>query len=227
MMEMRKGFLMAVLLTGVFSTATIAQTAYNLSLSATTLTASVNNGDVKAVNDNRYATNAKYWSTYQDETSLGQYAYVEMGWNTQNEIKEVRAYWGADGENILLPTDAYVAWWDGSDWQRSATLGEADSRQMSTAQTQMATTKVRLYLKSDKACGLRELQFMGYPDPSVSYEWPAYQPTLNYDFRWEYPKLAAPTKGRLPEKMNVARERHGEWWSVAVGPSPTRRWCCS
>ena len=205
-----------------FGGAASGQTSYNLSLTATSVSASVNTGNLKYINDNRYASNSRYWSSYADESSLGQYAYVELGWASQFVVREVNAYWANDNDNVMLPADAYVAWWDGQEWQRDATLGEPDSRLLSTASVDFSTSNVRLYLRSDKACGIRELQFMGYQDPAVSYEWPAYSPTLNYDFRWEYPQLSAPTKGRLPERMNVARERHGEWWSVAVGPNANK-----
>ena len=194
------------------------QTTSNLSMSATSVSASANPDDLKLINDNRYATNAKFWSSYESESSLGQYAYVEMGWDSQYIIKEVRAYWGTDDENVLLPTDAYVTWWDGQDWQQGATLGEADNRKMSSAQTDMATNRVRLYLRSDKACGLRELQYMGYQDPSVSYEWPAYSPTLFYDYRSEYPALDPPTK-MLPENNNMKGYMADGWWAVAWGPN--------
>lgn len=59
----------------------------------------------------------------------------------------------------------------------------------------------------------------GEYNPMIGYQWPTYSPTLDYDFRSEYPSLPAPTKGCLPENVNVAREVHGEWWSVAVGPN--------
>ena len=196
----------------------------NLSFTCTELSASVEpeGHAVALVKDNRYPANGKYWSSYQDAASLGQWAYVEMGWQQPQLIYEVRAYWANDNESVVLPTEAYLAWWDGSEWQRAANLSVADDRLMSTLSTELSTTRVRLYMRSDKACGVRELQVWGTLDPSVSYEWPAYNPTLNYDFRWEYPQLSAPTKGRLPEPMNVARERHGEWWSVAVGPQANK-----
>ncbi len=213
---------MVWLMMGSVAGTVCAQTAYNLSLTATETSASVNSADIKYINDNRYASNSRYWSSYTDESQFGQYAYVELGWASRFIVKEVNAYWATDNENVLLPVDAYVAWWDGQEWQRDATLGEPDSRLLSTTAVDFGATKVRLYLQSDKACGIRELQLMGYQDPSVGYEWPVYSPTLNYDFRWEYPQLSAPTKGRLPERMNVARERHGEWWSVAVGPNANK-----
>ena len=196
----------------------------NLSLVATGVSASSESADypVSLIRDNRYSGNARYWVSTTDEALYGEEAYVELQWSQQNVFKEVRAYWAANGDAILLPTEAYVAWWDGNEWQRGASLNDADDKKLSVTEVELSSSRVRVYMKGDKACGLRELQLMGYADPSVSYKWPAYQPTLCYDFRWEYPTLSAPTKGRLPEPMNVAREKHGEWWSVAVGPNANK-----
>jgi hypothetical protein len=201
-----------------------AQEVKNLSLSATGVSASFESADypVSLIRDNRYGGNARYWVSTTDEAHYGEEAYVELQWLQQNVIKEIRAYWAADSDALLLPTEAYMAWWDGSEWQRGATLNDADDKKLSATEVELSSSRVRVYMKGDKACGLRELQLMGYADPSVSYKWPAYDPTLCYDFRWEYPTLSAPTKGRLPESMNVAREKHGEWWSVAVGPNANK-----
>ena len=219
------GVLSSVLvLMTVFPYASRAQQVVNLSLSATSVTASVETADhpVRLIVDNRYGGSVKYWSSYQDDDHLGEEAFVELQWSQQNIIKEVRVYWASDDANVLLPTEAYIAWWDGAEWQRGADLNAPDDKKLSATEVQLATTQVRVYMRSSKACGLRELQIMGYIDPTVNYKWPAYNPTLNYDFRWEYPTLSPPTKGRLPENMNVAREKHGEWWSVAVGPNANK-----
>ena len=201
-----------------------AQEVKNLSLDAVSVTASYESTDnpVSLIKDNRYGKNVKYWTSNQEPSHFGEEAYVELQWSQQNVYKEVRAFWASDDETVLLPTEAYVAWWDGEQWQRGATLNSPDENKLSVTEVEMSASRVRVYIRSGKACGLRELQLMGYTDPSVSYKWPEYNPTLNYDFRWEYPTLSAPTKGRLPEKMNVARERHGEWWSVAVGPNANK-----
>ena len=200
------------------------QTPSNLSLKATSVTASVNNdvSQLKYLTDNRYAANAKYWSSAQSDAPAGGEVYIEMHFAQQSIINEIRAYWAVDGDEVALPTEAHLAWWDGQEWQEGPALTAADANRLSTTPVNLSTQRVRLYIIGEKTCGLRELQFWGYTDPTAEYKWTAYQPTLNYDFRWEYPTLSAPTKGRLPERMNVARERHGEWWSVAVGPNANK-----
>ena len=90
-----------------------------------------------------------------------------------------------------------------------------------TAQTRTgAATGPGEYIVSyERPCGAVTYFSFTLYDPTDNYVWPTYSPTLNYDFRSEYPALPPPTKGRLPENVNVAREKHGEWWSVAVGPN--------
>ena len=215
---------MLIVTIGFLATLSIhGQTSTNLSLKATEVTSSVNNdlSQLKYLTDNRYASNAKYWSN-QGDHSTSHEVYIEMSFPLQSIITEVRAYWVVDDGQVSLPADAYLAWWDGQEWQRGPTLATADNNLLSTTHVNLSTQRIRLYILGEQICGLRELQFWGYTDPTAEYKWPAYSPTLNYDFRWEYPKLSAPTKGRLPEKMNVARERHGEWWSVAVGPNANK-----
>jgi hypothetical protein len=214
--------LLAIACTLMLGGNTTAQTLTNLALKASVVTASVENADhpVSLICDNRL-TSTKYWSSYSGDDHLGQAEYVELQWSQQNIIKEVRAYWATAGDHIQLPTEAWIAWWDGSDWQQGPTMAAANDGVSVTA-VDITSDRLRIYLRSDEACGICELRIFGYADPSVPYKWPAYSPTLNYDFRWEYPTLSAPTKGRLPENMNVAREKHGEWWSVAVGPNANK-----
>lgn len=50
------------------------------------------------------------------------------------------------------------------------------------------------------------------------YAWPAYNPTLNYNFRDEYPELAAPTKV-LDDCPQVAGQQSSEWWTLRWGPN--------
>ena len=51
-------------------------------------------------------------------------------------------------------------------------------------------------------------------DPMV---WPAYNPTLNYNFKDEFPTLAMPTKD-LPDASPVAGTISSGWWTFKWGP---------
>ena len=177
---------------------------------------SLNDGDVSA-------STAPYWSSYHGRAFFGEEAYVEYQWPATCQIVRTTLYWKADGDSIAYPTEAYFAVWDGSEWQRSFDVAAPSNSGFSNNRDVMRTQRLRVYMRSDVACGLREMKVYGNAvegelDTQKGYIWPSYLPTLDYDFRTEYPTLPAPTKGRLPENVGVAREVHGEWWSVAVGP---------
>jgi hypothetical protein len=50
-----------------------------------------------------------------------------------------------------------------------------------------------------------------------AYEWPAYSPTLNYNFRSEYPNLPAPPR-ELNDCANVVGTQSSGWWTFKWGP---------
>ena len=278
-----------------------AQSLTNLAVRAQRVTASFSSDEhpVALIYDNRTAASS-YWSSDAGEESWGEYAYVEFLWDRNNQFAEIRAYWAADDTNILLPSDAYVAWWDGREWHKGATLAQPDDKNLSTTEVDITSNRMRIYLKSGHACGIREVKIMGYLgeeckaavltdksvyaweegkpltlapvltlpdgeeedplwnwtlpdgstattpqvlatqpgiyvvsyqrqcgavtehiynvfDPSVSYQWPKYSPTLYYDYRSEYPALDPPTK-MLPENNNVQGYMADGWWAVAWGP---------
>lgn len=278
-----------------------AQSLTNLAVRAQRVTASFSSDEhpVALIYDNRTAASS-YWSSDAGEESWGEYAYVEFLWDRNNQFAEIRAYWAADDTNILLPSDAYVAWWDGREWHKGATLAQPDDKNLSTTEVDITSNRLRIYLKSGRACGIREMKIMGYLgeeckaavltdksvyaweegkpltlapvltlpdgeeedplwnwtlpdgstattpqvlatqpgiyvvsyqrqcgavtehiynvfDPSVSYQWPKYSPTLYYDYRSEYPALDPPTK-MLPENNNVQGYMADGWWAVAWGP---------
>lgn len=284
-----------------------AQTQTNLAVRTTRVVASVNNDShpVTMINDNR-TTQTNYWSSYSSDERLGQWEYVELQWNRHNQYNDVRAYWAEDGTNIVVPTEAYISYWDGKTWQRAATLSAPDDKNLSRTEVDITSNRLRIYVRSDQACGIRELRIFGYLgeecaaatlsddhttvaweegktitlaptltlpegdeetglwfwtlpdgsmastptvtstmpgsytasyqrpcgyvaelqynvfDPSVSYTWPKYEPTLNYDFRWEYPQLPAPTKGMLPENVGMVGHMEGEWWACGWGNQRTK-----
>ena len=67
-----------------------------------------------------------------------------------------------------------------------------------------------------RSCGAVSEMTFTVVDPSVSYTWPTYTPTLFYDYRSEYPKLDPPTK-MLPEGNNMQGYKADKWWAVAWG----------
>ena len=221
--EMRKSYvictLLACLLAWCGTAPAGAQALSNISVRALRVAASASAAGhgPELVCDNRTAQ-SNYWSSYTGEASLGSEAYVELQWDRSYAIKEVRAYWAVTGTYVVLPTEAYAAWWDGTGWQRGTSLAAADASNLSTTATDITTRALRICLRSEQAVGIRELRIMGYAaDPTENYQWPAYEPTLSYDYRSEYPALNPPTK-MLPENNNQKGYVADGWWAVAWGP---------
>ncbi len=264
---------------------------------------------VTAINDGLTGTSNAYWSSYRGAEATAEMDFVEYSWSVRCNITRVTVNWKIDDERLELPTEAWLAVWDGHDWRKAVDLTEANSAgNCIMSGLALSTSRLRLYMRSGAGCGIREFVVTGtattdclpatltdnlkvtiqkgesatlapalsLPDgeeetpnwywlddmgdvvsteptctvsesgfytvcyerlcgaiaslryvvsidgeynPLIGYQWPSYSPTLDYDFRTEYPSLPAPTKGCLPENVGVAREVHGEWWSVAVGPN--------
>lgn len=153
---------MTSLLFAALARQTVAQTLQNLSLKATRISASYSGDEhpVSLVNNNRTGV-TDYWSSYRGEESLGQWEYVELQWDRHNEYKEVRAYWAADGD-VIVPDEAYVSWWDGHQWQQASMLAAPDDSNVSSTEVSITSNRLRVYMRSSKACGVRELRIFGY-----------------------------------------------------------------
>ncbi len=69
--------------------------------------------------------------------------------------------------------------------------------------------------------GLSEVTFtisVNATNDGSAYTWPAYEPTLYYDFRDEFPTLEMPTKD-LDDCANIAGRQSSGWWSFVWGPN--------
>ena len=81
-----------------------------------------------------------------------------------------------------------------------------------------ATEPGQYKVEYQRLCGsVTEMTYNVF-DPSESYTWPEYSPTLNYDFRIDHPSFPAPTK-MLPENNNAEGIMADGWWAVAWGPN--------
>ena len=207
--------LCAVALLGLPMLSYAEATMVNLAQKVSKITVSVNAEDAALVNDNgRVAC----WST--EGADLTQYHYVEMEWSATSQIVQTVVYWARPNsyKAIALPTDAYLCYWDGEAWSEGVSLNEIDESNVTTIENTFETKKMRIYMKSDSICGLREVRILGYERvvPGELYEWPAYSSQLNYNYRNDYPNgVEAPTK-MFTEKGQVGYKTYG-WWAFVWG----------
>ena len=168
-------------------------TKINLAQKTIKVTVSANADEASLVTDN---ARVKYWST--EGADLGQYHYVEFEWSATAKIEETTVYWAkpSTSKGTALPTDAYLSYWDGEAWSEGVGLNEIDEQSVTTLTSSFETKKMRIYMKSDSICGLREVRIFGYERvvPGELYEWPEYSSKLSYNYRRSVIK---PTAGGL------------------------------
>lgn len=192
-------------------------TKVNLSQKVIKVTTTVNAGDASMITDN---ARVKYWSTLGADVS--EYQYVEFQWAATAKVEQTVVYWAKPNadKGIALPTDAYLACWDGEEWATVASLNTVDEDYVTTLDETFEAKQLRIYMKSDSVCGLREVRILGYERAVAGelYEWPEYSSKLNYNYRNDYPNgVEAPTKA-LPENINQAGSRQYGWWNFVWGP---------
>lgn len=192
-------------------------TKINLAQKTIKVTVSANADEASLVTDN---ARVKYWST--EGADLGQYHYVEFEWSATAKVEETTVYWAkpSTSKGTALPTDAYLSYWDGEAWSEGVGLNEIDEQSVTTLESIFETKKMRIYMKSDSICGLREVRIFGYERvvPGELYEWPEYSSKLSYNYRNDYPNgVEAPTKFLPEDNGQVGVKTYG-WWAFAWGP---------
>ncbi len=300
----------------------------NLSLRSTCIVSTSNVSSwesLGAVNDNLVCTSSTdrtnaIYGNWRGEDSYGEYDWVEYDWPYNNQITSVNVYWFTDNGGLGNPTDAYIMYWDGTQWIKSSSVG-LELNKFNSVNLTFYTNKIRLYMKSSTQTGLVEWQVKGVYTSScdaalvtayskvnsgtleekkllsvglndavllspeaklpngdqetakwhwsgpngftastqnvnlsnltvndggnytvnyirscgsvasatytlnisdsskkgASYNWSAYSPTLDYNFRNEFPELAAPTK-ILDDATNVSGTVTSGWWAFRYGP---------
>lgn len=192
-------------------------TKVNLAQKALKLTVSANTADAAYITDNG---RVYYWST--EGADLSQYHFVEFEWTATAKVEETTVYWAKPSTNkgTALPADAYLCYWDGEAWSEGVSLNEIDESNVTTLESTFETKKMRIYMKSDSICGLREVRIFGYERVVAGelYEWPEYSSKLSYNYRNDYPNgVEAPTKFLPEDNGQVGVKTYG-WWAFAWGP---------
>ena len=209
--------LCALVLIGLPVTTFAEATKVNLAQKALKLTVSANTADAAYITDNG---RVYYWST--EGADLSQYHFVEFEWSATAKVEETTVYWAKPSTNkgTALPADAYLCYWDGEAWSEGVGLNEIDESNVTTLESSFETKKMRIYMKSDSICGLREVRIFGYERvvPGELYEWPEYSSKLSYNYRNDYPNgVEAPTKFLPEDNGQVGVKTYG-WWAFAWGP---------
>lgn len=116
---------------------------------------------VSLINDGNANTNAPYWSTLHGEDFYGTYEYVELQWETNCVLDKIQVYWATEDGDINLPTDTYIVYWNGKRWVISVGIDGINRRGVSNTTLNFTSNRVRIYMKGDKGCGIREVNVYG------------------------------------------------------------------
>ena len=142
----------------------------NLATKATASTSFVSSWErLSALNDGFEPANSAdkthtAYGNWSGET-LGVTSWVQYDWNVAQMIKSVSVYWFSDGGGILLPTQAYIEYWDGTEWKSGGDIGfEGDK--FNSVNVDFSTSKLRLSMTNGTvATGILELKVIGYETP--------------------------------------------------------------
>ncbi|MCR4994034.1 MAG: T9SS type A sorting domain-containing protein [Bacteroidales bacterium] len=115
------------------------------------------------LNDGQSANTSPYWSAYRGRDAFGQLEYIEYAWATRCQITRSTIYWKASGDSIAYPTEAFFMVWDGHEWQRADDVNAPNGSGVSTnSSLSLETNRLRVYMRSEVACGIRECSVMGF-----------------------------------------------------------------
>ena len=116
---------------------------------------------VSLITDGNANTNAPYWTTQHGEEYYGQYEYVELQWETNSIITSVQVFWATAKGDVALPTDAYISYWNGKEWVKSSSIENINTRGVSNTSVSLTSNRIRIYMKAEKVCGIREVNVYG------------------------------------------------------------------
>jgi hypothetical protein len=161
--------------TGTWSTSESATTqsagvVTNLALAAAASTSYVSPWEtLGAVNDGYIPTSSSDDSGGAYGNWRGHYDYsedwnwVEYDFGATYQINTTDVYWWDNGGIILAPDDAYIEYWDGSDWAYAGSIGDLVD-QWNTLDLGLSTSRLRIYMNnsnSTAATGILEWQVWG------------------------------------------------------------------
>ncbi|WP_205513300.1 T9SS type A sorting domain-containing protein [Longitalea arenae] len=170
------------------------------------------------------SSNDKSNGAYGNWNNPNSLQWVQYDWPQTCTVSSIELYWFNDGGGVLTPTTAYAEYWNGSAWVNLGNIPLATNAFNTLAINNINTTRLRVtMLNSTQSTGILEWRVMGTVtgggggngDP---YTWPAYSPTISYNFRDEFPGLPVPANV-LDDCPQVVGTQSSNWWCFRWGPN--------
>jgi hypothetical protein len=155
-------FILAIFCIGFFVRSN-AQT--NLALSATASTSFVSGWESLAgVNNGITPSNSgdRNGGIYGNWNNPNKIEWIEYDWPQEFKFSSTEVYWFTDNGGILIPTIAYIEYWDGTSWVNAGDIGVAKDKFNVLTLPDIVTSKLRIsMLNPDQSTGIIEWKAIG------------------------------------------------------------------
>ncbi|HEY0610838.1 MAG TPA: T9SS type A sorting domain-containing protein [Chitinophaga sp.] len=203
----------------------LAQT--NIAPQATATTSYVSSWEtIAALNDGYTPANSndKSQGAYGNWNNPNSTQWVQYDWSQTYKVTSIEVYWFDDGGGVLTPTTAYADYWNGTAWVRIGNIPLQKNAFNVLAVSSIDMTRLRVsMLNTSQSTGILEWRVIGTgntppPTGGAPYTWPAYSPTIRYNFKDEFPSLPVPTQ-ILNDCPQVVGTTSSQWWAFRWGPN--------
>jgi hypothetical protein len=183
------------------------------------------------------ALNDGYTPAHSNDKTHGAYGnwdnpnstqWVQYDWAQTYKVSSIQVYWFNDSGGVLTPTTASAQYWNGSAWVNLGNVPLATNAFNTLAVNNINMTRLRVsMLNTTQSTGLLEWRVLGTAVADTGsggngngapYTWPAYSPTISYNFRTEFPGLPTPTNV-LNDCPQVVGTQSSDWWCFRWGPN--------
>jgi hypothetical protein len=169
----------------------------NIAPSATAATSYVSPWEtLSAVNDNSIPShsNDKSSGAYGNWYNPNSIQWVQYDWPQDYSLSSTEIYWFDDDGGVLVPTTAYIDYWDGNSWIGAGEVPLAEDAFNTLALDDIVTSRLRVsMLNTSQSTGILEWRVYGTPSPGPE---PGPEPAPQPE----------PAPEPAPEPGNCARE---------------------
>jgi hypothetical protein len=200
----------------------------NIAPAATATTSYVSSWEtIAALNDGFTPANSndKSNGAYGNWNNPNSLQWVQYDWSQTYTVTSVQVYWFNDGGGVLTPTTAYAEYWNGSAWVNIGNVPLVTNAFNTLTVNNINMTRLRVTMRNTtQSTGMLEWRVFGTVvgggggGNGSPYTWPAYSPTISYNFRTEFPSLPAPTNV-LNDCPQVVGTQSSNWWCFRWGPN--------
>ena len=147
------------------SDSSVAPTATNIALAAVATTSYVSPWEtLSAVNDNSNPSNSndKSSGAYGNWNNPNSIQWVQYEWPQQQRLERAQIYWFDDNGGVLVPTTAYVEYWDGSSWIYAGEVPLTENAFNDLEFDEIETNRLRVsMLNTQQSTGILEWRVYG------------------------------------------------------------------